>query len=105
MNESEEIKVEEIPQEKALAQIKSNVDYLIELAINKDLDVDKLEKLLQMKEHVDSEKARVAFNNAMMKFQSECPVIKKVKPITDKNGVLLYSYAPIENIITQKVSS
>lgn len=74
---------------------------LIEMAIDKGVDVEKLERLMNMKKDWDAEQARIAFGEAMMKFQSKCPIIKKKKTVKNKDGVQLYKFAPIESIVAQ----
>ena len=44
---------------------------LLELAISKDVDIDKLEKLMQLQERWDANQAKKAFLNAMSVFQSK----------------------------------
>jgi len=68
---------------------------LIEIAINQNADIDKLEKLMAMQERWDAKQAEKAFNDAMAKFQAECPVIK-----SQKSGHN-YKYAPIGDIVEQ----
>ena len=68
---------------------------LIELAISSNADVEKLEKLMVMQERWDAKQAEKAFNEAMSRFQSDCPVIK-----CQKQGHN-YKYAPIGDIIEQ----
>lgn len=50
---------------------------LLALAISKDLDIEKLERLMQMQEQWDAKRAKEAFYLAMSKFQSICPAIFK----------------------------
>jgi len=52
---------------------------LIEVAMNQNADVDKLEKLWQLQQQWEANEARKAYNQAMSKFRAECPVIKKTK--------------------------
>lgn len=59
--------------------IDNTASKLLELAINKDADIEKLEKLMQLQERYDRNNAEKAFNLAMSKFQFECPPIKKTK--------------------------
>lgn len=57
--------------------------------------MEALEKLMDLQERWESKQARVAYYDAMSKFQSKCPVIKK-----NKDGHN-YKYAPLEDIISQ----
>jgi len=68
---------------------------LIQLAIQSNADVDKLERLLDMQERWEKRESEKAFNVAMSKFQSECPRIVKTK---QAHG---YKYAPLGDIQAQ----
>ncbi len=84
-----------------LPALKDNqVDLLISQAIDKNVPVEALEKLLAMRREWRLEVAEEEFNIAMTGFQSECPIIKKTKKVYGKSGYL-YSYAPIESIVNQ----
>ena len=48
---------------------------LIAIAVQQDLAIEKLEKLLQLQREWDRENARKAFHVALSKFQSEIPPI------------------------------
>lgn len=68
---------------------------LLMVAVNKDLDIDKLQKLMDMQTEWEAKESRKAFFKAMAKFQGLCPVIKKKKKGHN------YQYAPIGDIQTQ----
>ncbi len=75
---------------------------LIEQAINKGLDVDKMTKLFDLQERWEARQSKKAFDEAMANLQSELPEIKKTKDGgKTKSGQLVYKYAPIESIISQ----
>lgn len=71
-------------------------DTLIQLAIQKDVDVSKLEKLMELRERWESNEARKLFLEAMSKFQSECPPLLKTKKVAFKD--VRYNYAPLGEI-------
>src|SRR5690606_12934348 len=73
---------------------------LIDKAISMNLDVDKLEKLMELQERWDKNQAKKAFDESMMGFQSECPIIQRQKEggVT-KDGQVAYMYAPLEAIV------
>lgn len=56
-------------------------DRLLEIALNKDVDIDRLERLIAMKERWDKDQAEKAFFHAMTEFQNECPDIRKTKEV------------------------
>ena len=68
---------------------------LIELAINQNADVEKLEKLMEMQERWERREAEKAFNRAISHFQSICPRIVKTK---QGHG---YKYATLGDIQAQ----
>jgi hypothetical protein len=78
---------------------------LIELAINKDLDIEKLSKLLEMKKEWDAKIAREQFFEALTDFQAACPELRKSKKVSfrsEKTGQLTeYHYATLADITRQ----
>jgi hypothetical protein len=79
-------------------------DQLLTLAVDKNLDIDKLEKLLAMKERWDKEQARKDFFSALSDFQIECPELRKTKKVsfnTKSGGLTEYNYAPLADIDRQ----
>jgi hypothetical protein len=74
---------------------------LISQAIDKSVSVETMEKLLGMRRELKAEFAKEKFDESMAEFQGECPTIKKTKQVKDRQGTLLYAYAPIESIVEQ----
>lgn len=77
---------------------------LIELAISKDADVDKLEKLMALQERWDSTQAKKTFLSAKAKFQGKCPELTKSKKVSFQNstgGKTEYNYIPLSEITKQ----
>lgn len=66
-------------------------------ASNKDVDVAKLEKLLDMQERIMAKNAEMAFNAAMAQMQAELPKISERGEII-VNGQLRSRYAKFEDI-------
>ncbi|MGE0126664.1 MAG: ERF family protein [Blastocatellales bacterium] len=96
---SQEI-VEAQPQ--AVAPVETfNVEALISKAIEQGAPIDTMERILAMRRELKAEFAKEAFDKAMAKFQSECPVIVKNKEVKTDSGAVAYRYAPIESIIEQ----
>jgi len=52
---------------------------LVQMAVEQNADLDKLERLMAMQEKWEANEARKAFNAAIAKFRAECPPIKKTK--------------------------
>jgi len=94
-NESNSI----IPQDKQIVNF--NAETLISQAIDKNVPVETMEKLLAMRRELKAEWAKGQFDKAMAAFQAECPTIVKTKVVHTKSGALAYKYAPIESIVEQ----
>ncbi len=72
---------------------------LIEIAINKDLDISKLKELMEMQKSWQADQARKAFFSALNEFQANAPEIRKVKAV--KFNQTEYKYAPLADIVRQ----
>jgi len=68
---------------------------LIQMAMSSDMDLDKLERLMELEERHNERRSRMSFNRALADFQRVCPVIKKLKK--GHNNM----YAPISDIVAQ----
>lgn len=79
----------------ALTDSTTQYQKLMEIAISSNADVDKLEKLMDLQDRWEKKEAKKAFNVAMSRFQSQCPVIQKTK--TGHN----FKYAPMCDVIKQ----
>lgn len=67
-------------------------------ASNPDVDIDKMERLLQMQERILARNAEAAFNTALAKMQNELPVIDENGVIRNKYGEVQSKYAKFEDI-------
>lgn len=74
---------------------------LIAMATEKGVDVQTMEKLMDLQERWEKNKAKKAFDKAMADFQSECPVIRKDNDVKNNDGSKRYSYAPLDSIVQQ----
>ena len=74
---------------------------LLELAVTKgDFDVDALGKLMDLQERHQANIAHIEFNDAMAKFQAECPAITMDKSVMNKGGqTVRYRYASLEHVM------
>jgi len=77
------------------------IDFLLKRAIDGKTPVEVVEKLLEMMHTLNAEFAKKQFDGAMSEFQAECPTIKKTKEVKNRQGEIIYSYAPLENIVGQ----
>jgi hypothetical protein len=81
-----------------------NPGHLLEMAINKDLDIEKLTKLMELQRTWQSDQARKAFFSALNEFQANVPEIRKAKKVgfeTKTGGRTDYNYAPLADIVRQ----
>lgn len=79
-----------------------NPEILISKAIENNVPVESLERLLAMRSDLIKEQAQREYNQAMSEFQSKCPVIEKTKPVYNKDGkTIRYCFAPLDEIKKQ----
>jgi hypothetical protein len=88
-------------QQQSVLPIKGEVETLIAQAIDKNVPVETMERLLVMRRELKAEFAKEAFDKAMSEFQAGCPTIGKTKCVYTKAGNKAYSYAPLESIVAQ----
>lgn len=79
---------------------------LLQTAIERGLDVDKLGKLMDLAERWEANQAAAAYGHALAKFQSLCPPIKKNRTATipnknDPNKAWSYKFADYEDVMKQ----
>jgi hypothetical protein len=81
----------------------ANPAHLLEMAINKDLDIEKLTKLMELQKAWQADQARKAFFNALNEFQFKVPELRKDKKVSFKtqNGQTEYNYATLASITRQ----
>ncbi len=73
---------------------------LIDKAIEKDIDVDKFAKLVDIVKMLENEKAKRDFYEALSNFQGEVPPIKKLSRADMGYGRPKYNYAEFGEIVT-----
>lgn len=76
-----------------------DAENLIAKAIDKDVPIETLEKLLAMRKELKDEAAKEAFFADLAEFQRIVPQIPKSTKIMNKNGTERYSYAKLETIV------
>lgn len=90
--------------ENQLKTIDQNPIALINMALEKGLDVEKLSKLFDLQERWEKKEAEKSFLMAFANFQRTCPEIKKSKKVSfpsKTGGNVNYSYAPLPEIVKQ----
>lgn len=78
-----------------------SIEGIISQAISAGTPVETMERLLAMRRELKAEKAKEEFDRAMTAFQGECPVIARRKEVATNTGAKAYSYAPLEDIVSQ----
>ena len=97
MENQVETKVEKKVSKQAVVKVEVTPSSMIELAVSKGADLDKLEKLLTLQERYEANEARKAYNKAMAEFKSHPPKIEKDKTV--KFNATKWNYAPLHNIV------
>jgi hypothetical protein len=82
-------------------EVKVSPSALIELAISKGADLEKLDKLLTLQERYDTMEAKKAYNRAMSEFKANPPKIDKDKKVSYLQ--VKYSHASLANV-TEKIN-
>lgn len=84
---------------KSPKNVSSSAELLIAQAIDKNVPVETMERLLAMRRELKAEKAKEDFDLAMARFQADCPIIEKL----DKAGAagFQYKYATLDHIVKQ----
>jgi hypothetical protein len=83
-------------------QREASVENMIMQAIKEGTPVETLERVLAMRDKLKAEYDKEQYDIAMSGFQSECPIIKRVKEGSKtKSGQLAFKYAPLEVIIKE----
>lgn len=67
------------------------------VALNPEADIEKLERLLDMKERIDRQEAQRAYNEAMSQMQCDLPTVAK-RGVISVDGQLRSKYAKFEDI-------
>lgn len=79
----------------------ASADMLLQQLAGKDVDVDKMEKILALKGKYEAEENKKKYQREFSKLQSSLPVIQKTKSVKTRSGDIAYKYAPLEKIIEQ----
>lgn len=88
----------------ALAPTDQGPARLLEIAVQQDLDIDKLERLVAMKERWDDREARKAYYDALARFQKLVPSLEKDKHVhyvTKSGAVIDYDHTSLGKIKNQ----
>lgn len=78
-----------------------NALYLIDRAIENNIDIEKFEKLISLAQMLEREKAKRDFYESLSNFQGECPTVMKKSEVNMGYGKPHYNYASLGDIITE----
>lgn len=80
-----------------------NPGALLALAVDRDLDIDKLRQLMELQRDWEAHQARKSFFEAFTNFQEKCPDLRKTKGVEfdTAKGKTSYRYAPLSDITRQ----
>lgn len=97
------VKVKDTPKPVVYKPI--NVEHLLEMAIDKGIDVEAMEKLVTLGERVADRNARTEYFAALAAFQDECPAIERKTTgrmmSTAKGTAYEYKYAQLQEIMPE----
>lgn len=83
-------------------QREMNIDNVIAEVALQENGLERLEKLMDLRDRDEAFKAKKSFDKAMSDFQADCPVIKKTKAgAVTKGGQLKFKYADLGMIVSQ----
>lgn len=85
-------------QEAKAVVVTDSTDPLIKMVLDKDMGIEVLERIIALRNQEYERKAQAEFEEHFRLLQAKLPVIKKTKEAKDKNGKVMYSYAPLEDI-------
>jgi hypothetical protein len=88
--------------ENSVAVTQTTPAHLLNIAIEKGADLDKLEKLMDLQMRWEQNNARKAYHEAMAQFKSNPPEIEKDKKVA--YGNTKYNHASLSNV-TAKINS
>jgi hypothetical protein len=79
----------------------SAIGSLVQLAVEKDFDAEKLDKVITLFNQQQDRQRKETFELHFAEMQKELPIITKDKSAKDKNGKDTYRYATLENVLSQ----
>ena len=77
------------------------LDSLYRIAVEKDFDADKMQKVIDIVNAERARQSREAFELHFAEMQKELPAIIKDKSAKDRNGKETYRYASLESVLKQ----
>lgn len=91
-----------VAKKRATVPAESTADAIVRMAVEQNLDLDKLERLIEMRNREEERVSRMEFTAHFTAMQGEFPMISKNKKVYSKDGKkVLYRYAPLEDILAE----
>lgn len=90
--------LQHVEKERTVSTFQS-ADQIIKACLTKDIDVGKLEKLLEIKGKFEAEEAKKRFQVEFAMLQQDIPDIPKTKEVKTQTGALAYKYADLPAIL------
>jgi hypothetical protein len=81
-----------------ISDVAAIIQVIERAALNPEVDIDKMERLLQMQERIMARNAKAAYAAALSRMQPELPVIVERGGIRDRAGNVQSTYARWEDI-------
>lgn len=78
--------------------VQSESGALLKMAIDNDLDVDKLGKLIELKVKEEERQCKKDFDLHFAEMKAELPIIEKTMEVTDDKGNHMYDFAPLSKL-------
>lgn len=94
--------VEPVPERRDLVAVAPTPMLLLQAAIERGMDIDKLEKLFDLNERWEAKLARGAYIQAMARFKSECPSVLAKDSLVNypsSKGAVTYRHASLGGIL------
>lgn len=97
-NQSNAMAIQEPVSAPALPESAAIIQVIERAAMNPDVDIDKMERLLQMQERIMERNAKAAYAADLARMQPDLPIITERGGIRDRNGNVQSTYALWEDI-------
>lgn len=97
MNQQVAVKTETLPPI-AQSQSAQMIDMIGRLASDPNSDIDKMERLMVMREKMERREAEIAFNDALSVMMPEIPAIEERGQIKNKHGAVQSTYPLWEDV-------
>jgi len=97
-NQSNAVAVQEPMSAPALPESAAIIQVIERAAMNPDVDIDKMERLLQMQERIMERNAKAAYAADLARMQPDLPIITERGGIKDRSGNIQSTYALWEDI-------